>query len=142
MTSSSAGNGADDSEDQWRGSGRVAVLSPDLFFGMRIRASLRQLGYVVAIVKDGEAFTNLLIDNAAPTVLGLVDFNTPVDWTKLQQALATGIPVVAFGPHTDVEGFRAAKAAGAARVVSNGEFSRSLPALAKRHALPAATDCN
>jgi len=119
----------------------VGTDGPDLFSGMRIRTSLRQLGYVVAIGKDAESFRNLLTDDGGPPVLGLVDFNTPVDWTELDEILATGIPVVAFGPHTDVEGFRAAKAAGAARVVSNGEFSRTLPALAKRHALSAASDC-
>jgi len=134
------GNKPEDSKDQWRGSGTVAVLSPDLFFGMRIRTSLRQLGYVVTIAKDPTSFVGLLSDDRDRIVLALVDFNTPVDWTEINEALATGIPLVAFGPHTDVEGFRAAKAAGVARVVSNGEFSRSLPALAKRHALPAAME--
>lgn len=140
MTSDAAPNESGKASSQWRGSGRVVVLSPDLFFGMRVRTSLRQLGYVVAIAKDPESFRALVSDDGDRVVLALVDFNTPVDWTKLNNALSAGIPVVAFGPHTDVEGFRAAKAAGAARVVSNGEFSRSLPALAKRHSLAAASE--
>jgi hypothetical protein len=45
-----------------------------------------------------------------------------------------GVPILAFGPHKDVEGFKAAKRAGVTRVVANGEFSRSLPDLAKRYA--------
>jgi hypothetical protein len=48
--------------------------------------------------------------------------------------LRSGVPVVAFGSHTDVDGFRAAKAAGVARVVSNGEFSRSLADLVAKYA--------
>ncbi|HEV2065463.1 MAG TPA: hypothetical protein VGR08_01420 [Thermomicrobiales bacterium] len=140
MTIDAAFDETEDASNQWRGSGRVVVLSPDLFFGMRIRTSLRQLGYVVAIAKDAESFHALLSDVSDRAVLALVDFNTPMDWTELDRAMSAGIPVVAFGPHTDVEGFRAAKAAGVARVVSNGEFSRSLPALAKRHSLQEASD--
>lgn len=129
----------DDDAAQWRGSGVVLVLSRDVFFGMRIRTSLRQLGYDVTIAPDIPGFTATLGTGKGSAVLGLIDFNSAVDWSLLADAMATGIPIVAFGPHTDVEGFRAAKAAGAARVVSNGEFSRSLPALAKRHALPGTT---
>lgn len=121
-------------DNDWRGTGTVVVLSADLFFGMRIRTSLRQLGYIVSIVDDAASFTAALGNEGQAAVLGLVDFNGTVDWAALAPAMASGVPVVAFGPHTDVDGFGAAKAAGAARVVANGEFSRSLPALAKRHA--------
>lgn len=130
------------SSDQWRGSGSVVVLSRDVFFGMRIRTSLRQLGYEVTIAQDIPGFTRLLTGGDAPSALGLIDFNNPVDWPALADAIASGVPIVAFGPHTDVSGFRAAKSAGVSRVVANGEFSRSLPALAKRHALPGATRPN
>lgn len=130
------------SSDQWRGSGSVVVLSRDVFFGMRIRTSLRHLGYEVAIAQDIPGFTKLLTGGDAPSALGLIDFNNPVDWPALADAIASGVPIVAFGPHIDVSGFRAAKSAGVSRVVANGEFSRSLPALAKRHARPGATRPN
>ncbi len=124
-----------DNAAQWRGSGQVVVLSRDVFFGMRIRTSLRQLGYEVAIAQDIPSFTDHQSGGAMPATLGLIEFNNAVDWSAMGDVMATGVPMIAFGPHTDVEGFRAAKAAGAARVVANGEFSRSLPALAKRYAL-------
>ncbi len=129
----------DDGAEKWRGSGPVVVLSRDVFFGMRIRTSLRQLGYEVTIVPDIPSFTAFLGSGDGSAVLGLIDFNSSLEWSLLADAMGTGVPVIAFGPHTDVEGFRAAKAAGVARVVANGEFSRSLPALAKRHALPGET---
>jgi hypothetical protein len=110
--------------------GQVAVLSQDLFFGMRIRTVLRQLDYDVAIQKDIPAFERGLTS----AVLGLVDFNQPVAWNELQASIASGVPIIAFGSHTDIEGFRAAKAAGVTRVTSNGEFSRSLPELAAKYA--------
>jgi hypothetical protein len=123
-----------DGPDDWQGAGEVAVLSPDLFFAMRIRTSLRQLGYTVTIAAGAGAFVEALAVPAEAPVLGIVDFNAPVDWDGLGPAMTGDVPVIAFGPHTDVAGFRAARAAGAARVVSNGEFSRTLPVLAKRHA--------
>lgn len=116
------------------GHGLVAVLSSDLFFGMRIRTVLRQLGYAVALAQDPAAFTNHLQRGDQRAVLGLIDFNRPVDWKALAGAIATGIPMIAFGPHTDVDGFRAARAAGVARTVANGEFSSSLANLVMRYA--------
>lgn len=116
------------------GHGLVAVLSSDLFFGMRIRTVLRQLGYAVALAQDAAAFTNHLQRGDQCAVLGLIDFNRPVDWKALKGAIATGIPMIAFGPHTDVDGFRAARASGVARTVANGEFSNSLADLVTRYA--------
>jgi hypothetical protein len=114
--------------------GLVAVLSGDLFFGMRIRTSLRKLGYVVAIAQDAPAFGAHLASGEEGASLGIIDFNFPVEWGSVRAAMVPGVPVIAFGPHTDVEGFRAARNAGVTRVVSNGEFSRSLPDLALRYA--------
>ncbi len=114
--------------------GLVAVLSKDLFFGMRIRTSLRQLGYSVAIAQDAATFSRHLEQGDQRACLGIVDFNFPVDWDQVTEAIGIGVPILAFGPHTDIEGFKAAKRAGVTRVVANGEFSRSLPDLARRYA--------
>jgi len=116
----------------------VAVLSNDLFFGMRIRTSLRHLGYAVAIAQDAKTFSRHLQQGDQRACLGIVDFNFPVAWDDVREAMAIGVPMLAFGPHKDVEGFRAAKLAGVTRVVANGEFSRSLPDLVKRYATPSA----
>jgi CheY-like chemotaxis protein len=96
--------------------GTVVVLSNDLFFGMRIRTVLRQLGYTVTIAKDVDAFQSMLEIVERTPVLGLIDFNQPRDWGALLPAIG------------------AAKAAGVARVVSNGEFTRSLPSLVEKYA--------
>lgn len=109
----------------------IVVLTGDLFFGMRVRTAVKQLGYNLTIAKD-EATTIDALDQQMP-VLVLVDFNQSVDWPGLSPLGATGVPVIAFGSHTDVEGFRAAKAAGVSRVVSNGELSRTLPDLIAKY---------
>lgn len=107
----------------------VCALSRDVFFGMRIRTVLNQLGYEMKLCKTEQE----LIAAAPAAVVTLVDFNIPVDWDALSTVLQGQVPVVAFGSHTNVEGFRAAKAAGVTRVVSNGEFSRRLPALLSQY---------
>ena len=122
------GSGADDRP--------IVVYSRDLYFGMRIRTVVTQLGYAPVIVTAVPAFVEHVTAGEPAPVLALVDFNHPVDWAALRPVIDEGVPVVAFGAHTDVEGFRAAKAAGVARVVSNGDLSRSLPDLVARYARP------
>ncbi|MBA2246710.1 MAG: hypothetical protein H0W23_01160 [Chloroflexia bacterium] len=114
--------------------GLIVVMSGDVFFGMRIRTALRLLGYDLAINGDPVSFSSALASDEPRAELGLIDFNRPVDWSLLVDALAGPVPVIAFGPHMDVAGFRAAKEAGVTRAVANGEFSRSLPDLVARHA--------
>ena len=103
----------------------VCALSHDVFFGMRIRTVMQNLGYTLRLAKNEQE----LLTAAEGTDMALVDFNKPVDWDVLRPILESDVPVIAFSSHTNVEGFRAAKAAGVTRVVSNGEFSRNLPAL-------------
>ncbi len=112
----------------------IVVLSADLFFGMRIRASLLPIGYVVSIHGDAAAFASALSADDQRASLGLIDFNRPVDWSGLVDALNGPVPIIAFGPHKDIAGFRAAKEAGVTRAVANGEFTRSLSELVERYA--------
>lgn len=116
--------------------GTIIALSRDLFFGMRIRTIVRQLGYDLNLPGDEAGVVVALNDMPAARLL-LVDFNQPVDWDTLRPAIASDVPVIGFGSHTDVDGFRAARAAGVDRVVSNGEFSRALPDLVAKYARPA-----
>lgn len=114
--------------------GRIVAFSRDVFFGMRVRTILRQIGYDLALVKtEAEAMEAV---STGRTDLLLVDFNQPVAWEALAGVLQGETPVLAFGSHTDAEGFRAAKDAGVRRVVSNGEFSRRLPELIEQYRRP------
>jgi hypothetical protein len=112
---------------------RVIVLSRDLFFGMRIRNALKQMGFVT-VIRESEAE---LDDELAsePAALALIDFNNPVDWSLVSGTIAShDVPAVAFGSHTDTEAFRLAREAGVTRVISNGAFSQQLPDLIERYA--------
>ena len=112
----------------------IVVLSVDLFFGMRIRTTLRGMDYACVLMKNAGEFSEKLTNDVTPVVLGLVDFNKDVDWTALTTAINSDVPIIAFGAHTDVEGFRAARAAGVVRVISNGSFSSTLPDLIEKYA--------
>jgi hypothetical protein len=111
----------------------IVVLSRDVFFGMRIRTVLGKLGFAMVLVKTEGEFVAAMQAVTGLPVLGLLDFNQPVDWDAVRPVLAGEVAVIAFGSHTDVEGFRQAKAAGATRVTSNGDFNRSLPDLIAKY---------
>jgi hypothetical protein len=117
--------------------GRVVVLNRDLFFGVRIGNQLRALGYTVEVVPDAARFVATVRAADPPAVLGVIDIAARPDWTPIQALTADPAfptPLLAFGPHLDVAGLRAAKVAGAARVVSNGDFHRAMIDLVRRYA--------
>lgn len=126
MTDASGADG-----DRQTDTGRIVSLSRDLFFGMRVRTIVGKLGYDLKLVKDESGVVDAVSEDDVSIVI--IDFNQPVDWDELLPVLSGETPVLAFGSHTDVDGFRAAKAAGVTRVVSNGEFSRRLPELIEQH---------
>lgn len=118
--------------------GRIVVLNRDLFFGVKIGNQLKALGYDVTFAKETAGFAERVRGVPRP-VLGLIDMNAGVEWDAISSLMGEdglGVPVLAFGSHLDVDGRRAAKAAGITRVLSNGDFHRDMVALVRRYALP------
>lgn len=115
----------------------VLVLNRDLMFGSRISSAVKALGMQVRIVKSENVFRAIMPE---PTVaLGILDMNTAIDWEAITTLIANPeitVPIIGFGPHVDVEGRRAAKAAGLRRIFSNGEFSEDIAAAIRRYAVP------
>jgi hypothetical protein len=112
--------------------GEIVVLNKDLFFGVKIGNTLRALGYTVTFTKTTEDFLAKL---GSSTALGIIDLAANADWNAIGAANLAA-PTLVFGSHLDVEGLRAAKAAGVTRVVSNGEFHREMVTLVERYAKP------
>jgi hypothetical protein len=121
---------------QAQGLGEIVVLNRDLFFGVKIGNILRGLGYAVTFVAATGAFVERLRGEGVAPVLGVIDMGAGVDWEAVATVTGEGArtPVLVFGSHLDVEGLRAAKAAGVRRVVSNGDFHRDMVALVQRYA--------
>ena len=123
---------------------RVVALVRDLFFGVRIRETLRSHGYRVELANSAEKLRAALRDS--PPALVLVDLafaaiDPPRQIAALKADRATrAIPVLAFGPHLDHASRQAARDAGADRVVPNSKLAEDLPALVARYASRTAGD--
>jgi hypothetical protein len=114
----------------------AVVLNRDLLFGSRIRGAVGLLGMNAVVKPDTASFVEALQASGASVAIGIIDMNGPVDWERLAAALgeAEGVPpTLAFGPHTDVENRRRAKAAGISRIVSNGQFQQEAVELIDRY---------
>lgn len=115
---------------------RVVVLSRDLFFGMRIRNALKQMGFATVLTKTEAEFEAAITSEPSLPVLALIDFNHAVHWRAIATMVEAyaDLPVLAFGAHTDTASFKAAREAGVTRVISNGAFSQQLPELVEKYA--------
>jgi hypothetical protein len=112
------------------------VLNRDLIFGSRIRGALAGLGLEGQFVRETAQFIAALDSLRGRAAIGIIDMNGDVDWDALAGALAhpaATTPILAFGPHVDVENRRAAKAAGVTRIVSNGQFHQEMASLIDRY---------
>ena len=113
------------------------VLNRDLLFGSRIRSALASLGLEGRFVSTADEFVGALSEDPGSVAIGIIDMNGAVSWDVVRDALSRVdgglVPTLAFGPHVDVEGRRAAKAAGVTRIVSNGQFHSDMAGLIERY---------
>jgi len=124
------------SQNSVDGASVAVVLNRDLLFGSRIRGALASLGLGATFVGTTEQFASALIERKSSVAIGIIDMNDVVSWDVVRQTLQEQVdlpPTLAFGPHTDVENRRAAKAAGVTRIVSNGQFHSDMTALVDRY---------
>jgi|SRR5215217_5402101 len=124
-------------ESTGRGPTRAVVLNRDLLFGSRIRSALTGLGLDARFVNTAEQFVSALREQPGSVAIGIIDMNGTVSWDAIREELSRPnddrVPTLAFGPHVDVEGRRAAKAAGLTRIVSNGQFHADMAGLINRY---------
>jgi CheY-like chemotaxis protein len=107
----------------------VAVVT-DLFFQSRIAAAARHAHRQVHFVHSERALLDLdSVDTA------MVDLDARTDVLSMIRTLKerTAGPVIAFGPHLDTEKRKAARAAGADRVLAKSKFVTELPVLMAAH---------
>ena len=113
------------------------VLNRDLLFGSRIRSALAKLGLESRFVATVEQFVGALSQEPNSVAIGIIDMNGAISWDAIREAQSRGnvglAPTLAFGPHVDIEGRRAARAAGVTRIVSNGQFHNDTAGLIERY---------
>ena len=139
----------------------VVAFVADLMFTTRISNVIRHLGYRVQWIEDtavvgknqadipqhgfseqvqgltGQLFVKLAGWQPALLLFDLA--NQSIPWQRwiplLKSSPATRrIPIMAFGPHTDVELMGAAKRAGADTVLARSRFTSDMPKLLKKYA--------
>jgi hypothetical protein len=113
------------------------VLNRDLLFGSRIRSALASVGLEARFLAKTDEFVRALSEHRDAVAIGIIDMNGPVSWEVIRETLAGGDdsmpPMLAFGPHVDVESRRTAKAVGVTRIVSNGQFHGDMVGLIERY---------
>ena len=103
----------------------VAVVT-DLFFQSRISTAARHTCREVRFLPAGFGVVEY--------TLALVDLDATVDVLEAIRRLKAGsnAPVVAFGPHVDGAGRKAAREAGADRVLAKSRFVTDLPVILQK----------
>jgi DNA-binding response OmpR family regulator len=110
---------------------RVLAIVDDLMLRSRIEAAVSG-DTSLHFVRSAADLAGQLESNPDLLVLGLAATRLP--WEGLlrsvrEQASARDLPIIAFGPHRDLELRRRALEAGATRVLANSAFMRALPEL-------------
>jgi hypothetical protein len=108
----------------------IAVVA-DLIFSSKIEATLGRDGFLVRTVEDLEGLRQELAANPAAQIV-ILDLHAGVgadDVTALTRPL--GLPVLAFGRHTDAALLRAAREAGCSAAVPRSTFVEEMAALAE-----------
>jgi hypothetical protein len=118
-----------------RNRGTVVVLCPDLFFLVAIRNTLRRLAFEPFVVKNTDELEESASSQAPSlVVIDISAIGADGNWDAVDPYVRHGVPLLAFGPHKDVDAFRAAKDAGITRVVANSQFHREMADLIERYA--------
>jgi CheY-like chemotaxis protein len=115
----------------------VAAFVQDLFFSSRIAEALRKAGRPAIIEAKPDAFVERV--RATAPALVLIDLGIRgADWESAvaqlrADATTADVPILAFGPHRDLEARDRALAAGCADVVANSKLVADLPHLIERY---------
>ncbi len=108
---------------------RALLLDPDLFFAVKVGATLKHIGVATTTVRTSDEWTRRL----AAERFDLALVNTAargVDWEQaIGAARESALPVIAYGSHVDTEMMARARAAGATRVIANSKLAADLPAI-------------
>ncbi len=118
----------------------VLLLVDDLFLSVRLETAARAAG----LTPMGDGRADVAAALATPDLkLVVLDLASRRPWSDLLAEVrraAPDLPVLAYGPHVDVEARRAAQAQGATRVVTKQQLMADLPGLLRRYAFGAEDD--
>ena len=104
----------------------ILLLVNDVFFSVKLENDLRRSGYTPITVRRAADFPARLTADPRPALVLLDLMIRGFDWEQAlgearRDALLADVPVIAFGPHTDLALRRRALAAGVSHVVANSK---------------------
>ena len=111
---------------------RALLFDSDLFFSVRVTETIGRAGYVTKTVRRLDDFSEALREQA-PHVAFVNMSARGVDWrSAIAAAHKSGVPIIAYGPHVEIEAQTEARRAGATTVVSNSQLVGDMPAIVER----------
>lgn len=114
---------------------RVLLLVSDLFFAVQLENAATAVG-LQPVSGPGPDLSKSLADDSLRLVVLDLEIRGNA-WSKLLaevRASRPDLPVLAYGPHVDVDSRKAAQAQGATRVVTKQQLVADLPGLLRRYA--------
>jgi DNA-binding response OmpR family regulator len=106
------------------------MIVPDLMFATRIEEAARLAGAAVLSPIDQAAFLTALRNGARLVIIDSSTLNVPwLEWVRAAKGdpSTEAVPILAFGPHKDVELRNRALGAGVDRYLARSNFSEGLP---------------
>jgi CheY-like chemotaxis protein len=113
----------------------IVLIVDDLMFLPRLKNGLQNLGYRVLEATDESRLTTALFQSPVLVIIDLFSqgFNWPALIKIVKKSKAGPVPIVAFGPHVDLQLRDQALKAGCNVVVGRGAVSSNLGHLVEKH---------
>lgn len=110
------------------GASTILIIVTDLIFQSRVQEQARALGFNASVADSEDAAHKGLATTPSLIVLDL--HADGIDWRRtVALAKERGVPVLAFGRHTEAQLLRSARQAGCDRVVPRSTLVEELPQL-------------
>lgn len=106
---------------------RALLLDPDLFFAVKVSATLKRMGMETTIVRQMSEWTRQLAVGGYSIALVNLAARGVAGNDAISGARLAGLPIIAYGPHSDTEAQAQARTAGASRVIANSKLATDLP---------------
>jgi CheY-like chemotaxis protein len=115
----------------------VVLLEDDVMFGAGLEAKLRAIGYAPVFAETTPAFDRLLKGSPALVLVNVgsrtLDWEHLIDHAK-NESQWRHVPILAYGPHVDLELRQRALEAGCDAVVGRSALASNLPSLVEKWA--------
>ena len=106
----------------------ILAIVTDLMFQSRVQQHAQALGHKLLMADTESAVREALATKPSLVILDL--HAGAIDWrSAVGMAKQSGVPVLAFGRHTEAQLLRAAREAGCDRVVARSTLVEELPQL-------------